>query len=124
METQAASDATDLKRKLVAIDREARLRSVALAVNVVTKGGNSFAIIVGMRNRDSILTFNGLNGDPPYYVSEGNKLADLGMVKYVFGGERSELPASHVIPYVLALKGLIDSIESETPSSKIKWYGG
>lgn len=49
---------------------------------------------------------------------------DLTLVNYFFMGERSELPASHVIPQELALEALVDSVANEQPSSLIRWYGG
>jgi len=46
------------------------------------------------------------------------------LVSYFYGGQRSELPASHLIPEDVALDALIDSIENEQPSPLIRWYGG
>jgi len=113
----------DLRQQLANIRAEAEARKVAISVVVVTPNTNIFSVVLGLGD-GSIVTYDGHGGDPPYFVSLGDEKRDLTLVSYFYLGERSELPASHVIPQDLALEALLDSVENEQPSSLIRWYGG
>jgi hypothetical protein len=89
----------------------------------MTPGKHAFSVVLGLGD-GCIVTYDGKEGDPPYFVSVGDAKKDKDLVSYFYGGQRSELPASHVIPEALALDALVDSIENERPSSLIQWYGG
>ena len=115
--------AVELRQQLAAIRAEAEARQIAIAVNVMTPENNAFSVVLGL-GCGCIVTYDGNDGDPPYFVSLGDAKSDKGLVSYFFGGQRSELPASHVIPEDLAIDALVDSIENEQPSSLIQWYGG
>ena len=116
-------DVDELRQRLANIRAEAETRKVAISVVVVTPNTNIFSVVVGLSD-GSIVTYDGRGGDPPYFVSLGDVKKDLNLVSYFYMGERSELPASHVIPQDLALEALVDSVENEQPSSLIRWYGG
>ena len=116
-------NASELRRSLADIEAEAKARQIAIAVNVMTPKGNAFSVVLGLVG-GCILTYDGQGGDPPYFVSLGDAKKDTSLVSYFYGGQRSELPASHLVPNDLALDALIDSIETERPSSLIQWYGG
>jgi Immunity protein Imm1 len=90
---------------------------------VETPRRDGFSVVLGLGD-GSIVTYDGRGGDPPYFVSLGDVKEDLTLVSYFYTGERSELPASHVIPQELALEALVDSVANEQPSSLIRWYGG
>jgi len=113
----------ELRQQLADIRAEAETRQVAISVVVVTPQTNIFSVVLGLRD-GSIVTYDGHGGDPPYFVSLGDVKKDLTLVSYFYMGERSELPASHVIPQELALQALVDSLENEQPSLLIRWYGG
>jgi len=116
-------NASELRGQLAYIQAGAKARQIAIAVNVMTPEENAFSVVLGLVD-GCILTYDGQGGDPPYFVSLGDAKKDTSLVSYFFGGQRSELPASHVIPAALALDALVDSIENEQPSSLIQWYGG
>jgi hypothetical protein len=117
-------NASELRRQLADIEAGAKARQIAIAVNVMTPKENAFSVVLGLVD-GCILTYDGQGGgDPPYFVSLGDAKKDTSLVSYFYGGQRSELPASHVIPEALALDALVDSIENERPSSLIQWYGG
>ena len=113
----------ELRQQLANIRAEAETRKVAISVVVVTPNTNIFSAVLGLGD-GSIVTYDGRGGDPPYFVSLGDEEKDLTLVSYFYLGERSELPASHVISQDLALEALLDSVENEQPSSLIRWYGG
>ena len=113
----------ELRQQLANIRAKAEARQIAIAVNVATPKENTFSLVLGLGD-GSIVTYDGLRGDPPYFVSLGDARKERGLVRYFYGGQLSELPASHVIPQELALDVLVDSIENEQPSSLIQWYGG
>ena len=116
-------NASDLRQRLADIREEAKARHLAIAVNLVTPNKSAFTVVLGLAD-GCIVTYDGRDGEPPYFVSLGDANKDASLVSYFYGGQRSELPASHVIPEVLALDALIDSIENQQPSSLIQWYGG
>jgi len=115
--------AEELRQRLSDIRVGAQARQIAIAVNVVTPKNHMFSLVLGLGD-GSILTYDGRGGDPPYLVSVGNTSKDRVLVSYFYGGQRSELPASHVILEELAVDALVDSIENEHPSSLIRWHGG
>jgi len=115
--------AGELIQQLFDIREGAEARQIAIAVNVVTPKNHIFSVVLGL-GQGSILTYDGRGGDPPYFVSVGNARKDRILISYFYGGQRSELPASHVISEALALDALVDSIENEQPSSLIRWHGG
>jgi len=121
--TAIARNIAELRQQLADIRAEAETRQVAISVVVVTPHTNIFSVVLGMRD-GSIVTYDGRGGDPPYFVSLGDVKKDLTLVSYFYMGERSELPASHMIPQELALEALIDSVANEQLSSLIRWYGG
>jgi hypothetical protein len=115
--------AGELRKLLADIRAGAGSRQIAIAVNVMTTKKNAFSLVVGLAN-GSILTYDGQDGEPPYFISQGDTKKDISLASYYYGGQRSELPESHVISEGLALDALVDSIENEKPSLLIQWYGG
>ena len=120
--TALVRTACELRQLLVAIRAGADARQIAIAICVATPKDNLFSVVLGLGS-GSIVTYDGLGGNPPYFVSVGDPKKDLSLVSYFFGGQLNELPASHVIPEELAVRALVDSIEFEQPSSLIQWYG-
>ena len=116
-------NASELRRRLADIQAAAQARHIAIAVNVMTLEKNAFSVVLGLAD-GCIVTYDGKGGDPPYFVSLGEARRDTYLVSYFYGVQRSELPASHLIPEDVALDALIDSIENEEPSPLIDWYGG
>jgi len=116
-------NASELRRRLADIQAGAEARHIAIAVNVMTLEKHAFSVVLGLAD-GCIVTYDGKGGDPPYLVSVGDTRKDTSLVSYFYGGQRSELPASHLIPADVALDALIDSIENEQPSPLIRWYGG
>src|SRR5262245_47214933 len=106
-------DVDELRQQLANIRAEAETRNVAISVVVVTPNTNIFSVDVGLSD-GSIVTYDGRGGDP-HFVSLGDVKKDLKLVSYFYMGERSELPASDVIPQDLALEALVDSVENEQP---------
>jgi hypothetical protein len=102
---------------------EAEVRQIGVGVILVTPKRNIFTIVLGLRD-GCILTYDGLDGQLPYFVSIGDPRKDLSLVSYCYLGEQSELPASHVISEELGVNALLDSIANEKPSSLIEWFGG
>jgi len=116
-------NADELRRQLADIRASAEARQIAISVNVMTPEKNAFSVVLGLGD-GCIVTYDGQGGDPPYFVSLGDAKKDRSLVSYFYGGQRSELPASHVIAQEFAVEALVDSVENEQPSSLIQWYGG
>jgi hypothetical protein len=113
----------ELKAGLLTLHWQAHSRKIAISATILTRTNEAFSIVVG-RDIGSLLTYDGQNGNPPYFVSVGDKRKDLSLIQFYFGGSLSELPESHVIPLDVAIDGLLECVESGTLSKKIEWYGG
>jgi hypothetical protein len=113
----------ELKGGILQLHRAARARRIAISATVVTTANDAFSIVLGWEI-GSLLTYDGRNGDPPYFVSVGDKGNDFSLMQYYFMGSLSELPESHVIPLDVAVDGLLESVDTGTLSNKIQWYGG
>ena len=86
------------------IEQVADRRHIArhIGVIVATPKENAFSIVLRLGD-GSIVTYDGRGGNPPYFVSLGDARKEVSLVRYFFGGQLSELPASHLIPQELAM---------------------
>jgi hypothetical protein len=114
-----AHDPRELNNLLKKIHTEAQTKNMSISVSVKTLTGHDYSIVLGL-NDESILTYNGLNNNPPFLVSSGTSKDEV-MVSYYYMGSYSELPACCKIPIKMAIEALVDSLEIERPSELITW---
>jgi len=62
---------------------------------LINATGDCLGMVIGADV--SLLSFVGSSGDPPYYVSVGDRRVDGLFVFYVYGGHYSELPRRHCV---------------------------
>src|SRR5262245_36085603 len=80
-------NAGELRQLLANIRVGAEERQIAISVVMVTPKTNIFSLALGL-GKGSILTYDGLGGEPPYLVSLGDPKKDSAMVSYFYMGQR------------------------------------
>src|SRR5262245_60147886 len=94
--------AVELRQQLAAIRAEAEARQIAIAVNVMTPENNAFSVVFALGD-GCIVTYDGNDGDPPYFVPLGGTKSDKGLVSYYFGGNAASCQQATFFRKILPL---------------------
>jgi hypothetical protein len=99
------------------------LKESSPLIQIVLPKSDVLIIGLGSNNR-SVLMYNSINGQPPYFVSvnpENIRLPEDNSVIFYLDNHETEISEKHIIPFDIALKGLEYFLTTEKLTKEIQW---